>query len=224
MVLTNTKAKKHFKKIEVALLSLGFYILTKEEKERIRKLLDLQSPDLPRVKEGENQVSFQMEINWYKITCHSSFLEDVGNFTKTNRIWFHVTAPKLGFGEKRLFTISFFRTGNFSKRAVIVAKFLHDVLRNRPLDSRNTFMELIEAPIGTYTWVSVKRKMEMIPLIATSTRLKEIELDEVDKLLKQKAYYEGTTRPTKKITTRKRDERKEHTSATPNKAVPRVKK
>lgn len=117
MNLTKKEAEKHSRKIKSGLLKITFYILTAEEKERIKLVLKLKSPKLQRIKESKNQISLQTEINWHKLICHTSIDEKKGGLTKSGRIWFHITSPKLGIGEKRVLTISLFRTGDFSKKS-----------------------------------------------------------------------------------------------------------
>ena len=194
---------KEFTKIKIALLALGFEIVTKAISKRDTERFGLEPPDVERMKEKLDQTTFQKWFEGdYKISIHTGYDRSQGRFTKAGRIW--IVASKAI--TERKYSQFFYRTRSkrFVQSTIDEVDFLNHIFNNRPI-SNETLIELVQDFDGTVKWVDPRNKRkernvyENIP-----NHLKK----HINALNASKKYYEHIVRKKNGTVNRARDLRK----------------
>ncbi len=205
--------RTHFRTMTRRLKSFGFEQVTRNTLERDALRLGLVPPSTERIKDTRNQVSFQKEKDGYKIVVHTTYDPKKKRFTELGCGWVLIVQD-----EKRLYARFFYRTASFTSNMLKEAEFLSNRLENRPLCSvTGKLMVLHQTSDFTALWKSPKEDIiEGVDFYDKTP--KNLSLH-IQRLKRQKRYYENVDRPRKKITKRKRDDRKTWTVRRPENAI-----
>ena len=205
--------RTHFKKMDRVLKRLGFKKITENIKERDTKRLKLVPPKVARIRKTRNQVSYQFEIDGYKIVIHTSYDPKKKRFSEMGMGWVLITEK-----DKRLYERFFYRTPSFVGNMLKEAKVLCNRLENRPLcPVTGKLMILQQTSNFTAVWKSPKK--DVMAGVDFYEGLPKRLCKYLYKLKDQKRYYENIVRPRKKITKRKKDDRKTWTVKRPENAI-----
>ncbi len=209
-------AKLFLRKILEAFMILG---LQKIINNRLKEI-NAKPPDVKRVDERLNQLSFSKQINYYTIKVRTSVNEDKACFNKTGKIWILVVRGVPGIGEEVVFIRYFRRLPGAYKKVINLVSALNFELSNRPSDSKGKFMNLTKVSPRLSVWRSAQyeKNKEEKPMFLNLPA--GPFADFIAKKQKEWIYYQLVTRERKKIKGIESEIRKPWDIQNPENAVP----
>ncbi len=190
------------------LLKLGLELITEQILTKEAKRFDRKPPDVARIKQTKDQLSYQKWFQDYCIRVHTSFNPNLGlngGFTSIGGCGWVVINKGI---TERVYIRKFYRTNmnSFIKNIVNEVAFLINRLEDRPfIEGTNLLFNIKQTDVET-VWVSPINKKVTIPfyLGKIPDRLRQ----HFDALKNRTEYYQNVVRPKKGITVRARDLRK----------------
>ncbi len=213
MKLGRVKQVRLFAAMAIYFRSNGFDITNST---REIKKLGLKAPKAKRGILSLTQVSYEKEIEGYKIVVRTSYDPNNECFTETGRIWVHITKPTVAKGEDTLYTSFFYRNNDCVEKLICELNVLVHCLKTRPLDKNNRPMELIETSPCRFNWVSASNDKYRKSFFYD---IPKDYLSFVKKQQGKKLYYEKN-RKRMGIKKRARNIRKPWKVLTPQNAIP----
>lgn len=196
-----------FSMLEDSVMNHGMWEATPDVMEKIWKTSgDLQPPDVERVIDVKDRVSFIFYINGHVLWVHSTFNRSTKKFSPYAAISI-VIAKLIDKGSERILTRFIYRTKNpvdrIKKTIQFVDCFVDELKNSWPLTAEGKWAELKEFKNEKFFWVEGKKKIRNF---FTNSKMYSL----VHQAEMQRSWYHRVGRKKKKIKRYRRDIRKKY--------------
>lgn len=152
-----------FSMLEDNVMQHGMWETTPEVMEKIWKTSgDLEPPDVERVIDVKDRVSFILHINGYILSVHTTFNRLTKKFSPYSAISI-VIAKLIDRGSERILTRFVYRTKNpvnrIKKTIQFVDCFVNELKNNWPVTTGGDWAELKEFKDEQFHWIDGRKKM-----------------------------------------------------------------